>query len=67
MDEAMTLAHKLAAQPPGAIQDTKRALNLPLQDALNRVMPFALAAESESFTSPELAATAKKFAEKSAK
>ena len=64
MDEAMTLAKKLAAQPPQAIQDTKRALNVYLQDALNRVMPFALAAESESFTSPELAATAKKFTEK---
>jgi enoyl-CoA hydratase/carnithine racemase len=64
MAEAMTLAKKLAAQPPQAIQDTKRALNVYLQDALNRVMPFALAAESESFTSPELAATAKKFTEK---
>lgn len=65
MAEAMALAAKLAAQPPGALQDTKRALNLYLQDALNRVMPFALAAEHESFSSPEIAATAKKFTEKS--
>jgi enoyl-CoA hydratase len=66
MDEAMTLAHKLAAQPPQALQETKRALNLHLQEAALRVLPFALSAETESFSSPDVAATARKFAAKAA-
>jgi enoyl-CoA hydratase/carnithine racemase len=67
MDEALELAHKLAKQPPQALQDTKRAINLHLQRAALNVLPFALAAESESFTLPEVAANAKAFAEKSKK
>jgi enoyl-CoA hydratase len=66
MDEAMTLAHKLAAQPAQALQETKRALNLHLQEAALRVLPFALSAETESFSSPDVAATARKFAAKAA-
>jgi enoyl-CoA hydratase len=66
MSEALLLAHKLEAQPPQAIQETKRALNLHLQAAALRVLPYALSAESESFSSPEIAATARKFADKSA-
>jgi enoyl-CoA hydratase len=66
MPEALLLAHKLEAQPPQALQETKRALNLHLQAAALRVLPYALSAESESFSSPEIAETARKFAEKSA-
>lgn len=66
MDEALLLAHKLAAQPPQALQETKRSLNLHLQAAALRVLPYALSAETESFSSPEVAVTARKFAEKSA-
>lgn len=66
MDEALLLAQKLAAQPPQALQETKRSLNLHLQEAALRVLPYALSAETESFSSPEVAATARKFAEKSA-
>ena len=51
--EALTLAHKLAALPAKALQDTKRALNLHLQQAVTRVLDFAIAAESECFTLPE--------------
>jgi enoyl-CoA hydratase len=65
MDEAMTLAHKLAAQPPQALQETKRALNLFLQQAALSVMPYALATETESFTTPEIKATAERFSKKS--
>ena len=61
MDEAMTLARKLAAQPAQAVQDTKRALNLHLQAAALRVLPFALAAESESFASDDVAAAVERF------
>jgi enoyl-CoA hydratase len=66
MAEALLLAHKLEAQPPQALQETKRALNLHLQAAALRVLPYALAAESESFSTPEIAQTVRKFTEKSA-
>jgi Enoyl-CoA hydratase/carnithine racemase len=52
-DEALTLAHRLAGLPAKALQDTKRALNLHLQQAVTLVLDFALAAESECFTLPE--------------
>ena len=64
MDEALALAHKLARQPAQALQETKRALNLHLQAAALQVLPFALSAETESFSSPEVAATARSFAAK---
>jgi enoyl-CoA hydratase/carnithine racemase len=67
MSEALLLAHKLAGQPAQALQETKRALNLHLQEAALRVLPYALSAETESFSSPEVAATARKFAEKARK
>lgn len=52
-DEALRLAHRLAGQPTKAIQDTKRAINLHLQQAVTLVLDFALAAESECFVLPE--------------
>jgi enoyl-CoA hydratase len=52
-DEALALAQRLAALPAKALQDTKRALNLHLQQACTLVLDFALAAESECFTLPE--------------
>jgi enoyl-CoA hydratase len=48
-DEALALAHRLASLPWQAVQETKRAVNLHLQEAALRVMPFAVTAESESF------------------
>ena len=67
MSEALLLAHKLAGQPPQALQETKRALNLHLQAAALRVLPYALSAEIRVVLLPEVAATARKFAEKSRK
>lgn len=61
MAEAKTLANKLAAQPPQAVQETKRALNLHLQAAIALVAPFALSAEAESFATDELRETIEKF------
>ena len=49
MEEAMTLAHRLANLPWQAVQETKRAINLHLQAAAAQVMPMATTAESESF------------------
>ena len=61
MAEALTLAGRLAEQPPQALQETKRSLNLHLQHAALNVLPFALSAETESFSSPEVAAKAREF------
>ena len=52
-DQALTLAHRLAGLPTKALQDTKRALNLHLQQAVTMVLDFAIAAESECFVLPE--------------
>jgi enoyl-CoA hydratase/carnithine racemase len=56
MAEARTIADRLAAQPPQALQDTKRVLNLHIQDAIRRIMPTSLAWESESFDAPDVSA-----------
>lgn len=64
LDEARALAHKLAAKPPAALQETKRALNIHLQRAALAVLPYALSAESESFTTPEMLAAAAAFRER---
>jgi enoyl-CoA hydratase len=53
MPEALALAARLAAQPPQAVQSTKRALNLHLQRAISGVLEYALAEESMSFDAPE--------------
>jgi enoyl-CoA hydratase len=51
--EALALAHRLAAQPRQALQDTKRAVNKHLERALGDVLDFALAAESVASASTE--------------
>jgi len=48
-NEALALAHRLASLPWQAVQETKRAVNMHLQEAALRVMPMATTAESESF------------------
>jgi enoyl-CoA hydratase/carnithine racemase len=64
MEEAMTLARKLCEQPAQALQETKRSLNLHLQHAALMVLPFAISAETESFSSPEIVATIENFKKK---
>lgn len=56
-DEALACAHRIAALPARAVEDTKRILNLHLERAVLATLDFALAAEDRSFTSPELRAT----------
>jgi enoyl-CoA hydratase len=58
---ALEYADRLAAQPQYALRDTKRALNLHLQQAMNMVLPFSLAAESESFASDEVPKIVERF------
>ena len=60
-EEALVLAHRLAALPPAAVQDTKRALNLHLQRAMTGILEYGLSAESETFTTPEHRAAIDRF------
>lgn len=53
LEEAMELARRLAALPARALRETKRAVNLHLEQALDTVMETALLAERESMHSPE--------------
>lgn len=55
MAEVATFAERLADQPPQALRDTKRAINLHLKRAVCDVIDFAFAAESESFAHPRFA------------
>jgi len=50
METAEGIAERLAAMPRGAVQDTKRMLNLYVERAINGVMDFAMAAERLGFT-----------------
>jgi len=64
LTEARAMADSLAAQPRKAMQETKRALNLHLQDYILRAAPFALAAEGESFATDDIKATIDGFKKK---
>ena len=57
LDEALRIAGRFADLPPIAVQDTKRAFNLHLRRAIDGVMHFSLAAESESFVTPHVRET----------
>lgn len=64
VERALALARRLAALPPFAVQQTKLALNLHLQRAVDEVLPYALAAQSESFTTPEVLAAVDRFTQR---
>jgi enoyl-CoA hydratase len=61
---ALATAHKIAALPPQAVEGTKRVLNLHLERAVLSTIDFALAAENESFDTPELLAQVDHFLER---
>jgi enoyl-CoA hydratase/carnithine racemase len=56
MDQAMACARRIARLPKGAVEDTKRVLNIQLERAVLATLDFALSAEDRSFTTPELRA-----------
>ncbi|HEX3796889.1 MAG TPA: enoyl-CoA hydratase/isomerase family protein [Acidimicrobiales bacterium] len=56
MSEAMACAARIARLPKGAVQDTKRVINIQLERAVLAALDFALSAENRSFTTPELRA-----------
>jgi len=59
--EALALAGELAALPWQSVQETKRAINLHLQQAVLQVMPMATTAESESFNTDAVKRYTEKF------
>jgi enoyl-CoA hydratase len=50
---ALALAHRLAALPARAVQDTKRTLNLHAQRAITGILEYGISAETECFTTDE--------------
>ena len=58
---AMDMAHRLAALPPRALQDTKRALNLHVERAITGILEFGVSAEEACFTTPEHKAAIERY------
>ena len=56
LDQAMACAQRIARLPKGAVEDTKRIINIQLERAVLAALDFALSAEDRSFTTPELRA-----------
>jgi enoyl-CoA hydratase len=61
MPAALAAAHKISALPQQAVEATKRVLNLHLERAVLATIDFAMAAESESFDTPELRGNVDRF------
>ncbi|MFJ1968166.1 enoyl-CoA hydratase/isomerase family protein [Streptomyces sp. NPDC087903] len=61
LDEAMDLAGRLAALPAQALRETKRAVNLHLEQALATVLEPALLAERDSMHTPDHIAAVEKI------
>lgn len=59
--DALACAKKVARLPKGAVEDTKRILNMHLERAVLATLDFALTAEHRSFDSPELRANLDRF------
>lgn len=53
LDEALAYAHRLAALPPQAVQETKAILNQHLRANAVRALGYGLATESQSHDQPE--------------
>ncbi|MEO7429685.1 MAG: enoyl-CoA hydratase-related protein [Acidimicrobiales bacterium] len=65
MEEALAFAHRLAAQPPQAVQETKAILNQHLRANAVRALGYGLATESQSHDMPEYEAAAESLRPKS--
>ena len=61
MDAAIAFARRLASLPPQAVQDTKLVLNQVLRERAASVLPFGLAAESQSSDTVEYAEAPARF------
>jgi enoyl-CoA hydratase len=63
--QATAFAHRLAALPPQAVQDTKAVLNQQLRLSAVAALGFGLAAETHSHDTPEYAAVPERFRNRS--
>lgn len=61
LDEAMDLARRLAALPVRALRETKRAVNLHLEQAMHSVLEPALLAERDTMHDPDHIAVVEKI------
>jgi enoyl-CoA hydratase len=61
LDEALAFAHRLAAQPPQAVQDTKAILNQHLRANAVRALGYGLAAEGQSHDTADYKAAAERI------
>jgi enoyl-CoA hydratase len=66
LDEALSLAERIARQPAQALIDTKRALNKHLERSMHDILDFALAAESISSASAPHRQIVDRFLQKAA-
>jgi len=66
LDQAMTVAQRIAKLPPQAVQSTKRALNMHIKRAVAGVLEYALSEEFDSFETAEHQALVTRFLERSA-
>ncbi len=64
LEQAMSCARRIAGLPKGAVEDTKRVVNIQLERAVLAALDFALSAEDRSFTSPELRANLDRMLER---
>ena len=67
LPDAIAYAHRLAGLPQFALRATKRALNLHVERAMSGILDFAVAAESESFTTDDHKERVRRFLDRSAK
>jgi len=61
LDAALAAAHKIATLPRQAVEATKRVLNLHAERAVLATIDFAMAAETESFDTPDLRTNVDRF------
>jgi enoyl-CoA hydratase/carnithine racemase len=59
--DAIAFAHRLAALPPQAVQDTKAVLNQHLRLSAVAALGYGLAAETHSHDTPEYAEVPQRF------
>lgn len=63
--QALACAHRIAKLPKGAVEDTRRVLNLHMERAVLATVDFAFAAEYRSFDSADLRANLDRFLKRS--
>jgi enoyl-CoA hydratase/carnithine racemase len=62
---ALATAHRIAKLPQQAVEATKRVLNLHVERSVLATIDFAMAAETESFDTPDLQQNVARFLKRS--